>query len=247
MVNEIANPDQHLPQYVVGYINHPRETFSCELKPWINPSANAYDQVKIAKICLALRNKDGGTLLIGLSDEGESMDVPDNYDPNALFTQDTVQAIVSAYSAQQFGVDVHHVELSEPQNHQVVAIVVPGGIKSPALCRKDSATDQYPSVKKGFVYTRTVASNGTISSAPASQQDIDDITQTCFDNRVADIGQFLGRHLTKQNLDVLKAAIEAQDQEGEAEQEQDQEQELEEFAAASAEAFIELPAVDGND
>ena len=71
------------------------------------------------------------------------------------------------------------------------------------------------------------------------------ITQTCFDNRVADIGQFLGRHLTKENLDVLKAAIEAQDQEGEAEQ--DQEQELEEFAAASAEAFIELPAVDGSD
>lgn len=233
MVNRIANPDQHLPQYVRGYITDPRETYNCELKPWIDPSVNDYDKVKIAKACLALRNKGGGALLIGISNDGELQGIPDGYDPDILFSQDTVQAIVSAYSTQQFGVDVYHVQLDDPPEGRVVAIVVPGGITTPTMCKKDSRNDRDPKVIKGMIYTRTLEANGTISSAPASQQDLEDITKICFDNRVADIGQFLRDHLTDENIRVLKYAVEDH---GEG-RDQDHQQELDEFTASSAEAF----------
>jgi predicted HTH transcriptional regulator len=243
MTNSITNLDQQLPQYVRGYITNPRETFNCELKPWVNPSVNDYDKVKIAKACLALRNKGGGALLIGISNGGELLNLPDAYDPDVLFTQDTVQAIVSSYSAQQFGVDVYHVPLNEPLNSRVVAIVVPGGITTPTLCKKDSRTDRDQKVKKGMIYTRTVESNGTISSAPASQQDMEDITKMCFDNRVADIGQFLRDHLTYENIHVLKHVVGEQG----ADRIRDHQQELDEFAASSAEAFKKFHNKDGGD
>ena len=237
----IADPNQQLPQYVIGYITNPRETYNCELKPWINPSVNDYDKVKIAKACLALRNKGGGTLLIGILDNCELVNPPENYDPDELFTQDSVQAIVSYYSTQQFGIDVHHVYLVEPPSHRVVAIVVPGGITTPTMCKKDSPADRTPKVTKGMIYTRTVESNGTISSAPASQQDLEEITKMCFDNRVADIGQFLREHLTADNIRVLKREVENHGDIFVPIHQQD----LEEFAASSAETFKEFLNKDG--
>lgn len=243
MVNRIDSPDQQLPEYVRGYITNPRETFSCELKTWIDPSVNDHDQVKIAKACLALRNKGGGTMLIGISDGGASLDLPNDYDPDALFTQDSVQAIVSAYSAQQFGVDVHHVQLADPVGRRVVAIVVPGKISTPAMCKKDSRNNGYPIVRKGVIYTRTLDSNGTISSAPASQQDLEEITKRCFDNRVADIGQFLRDHLTVENIRILKGETEAHSEDPKG----DVQQEIDDFAESSAEAFSKYLKSKGHD
>lgn len=243
MVNRIANPDQQLPEYVRGYIANPRETFICELKPWINPSLNDYDQVKIAKACLALRNKGGGTLLIGISDDGTLLNLPNDYDPETLFTQDTVQAIVSSYSTQQFGVDVYHVILDEPPDSKVVAIVVPGDITTPTMCKKDSRADRNPKVKEGIIYTRTVNSNGTISSAPASQQDLEGITKMCFDNRVADIGQFLRDHLTDENIRVLNNI---DGEEHRVVRAQDHQRELDEFSASSALSFETYFKKDGD-
>lgn len=243
MVNRIANPDQHLPEYVEGYIAHPRETFYCELKPWINPVTNDYDAVKIAKACLALRNVGGGALLIGISDDGDLLDLPGGYDPEAIFSQDAVQAIVSSYSGQQFGVDVHHIQLVEPQNSRVVVIVVPGIITTPVMCKKDSRDDRDPKIKKGAIYTRTVAANGVISSAPASQQDLEDITKRCFQNRVADIGLFLRDHLTEENVSVLKNIDEVRG----VDVGQDRLQMLDEFSASSAASFQIGPNIGGDD
>ncbi len=88
MANDIENADPSVPDYVRGYAENPRETLTCELKPWIDPTANNYDEVKIAKNSLALRNIGGGVLLIGVSDSGEIMEIPPGYDPDAIFTQD---------------------------------------------------------------------------------------------------------------------------------------------------------------
>ena len=235
MANKIADINQQTPEYVNGYIINPRETYNCELKPWINPGANNYDKVKIAKACLALRNKGGGALLIGITDNGELDDLPNNYDPDTLFTQDSVQAMVTSYSTQPFEIDVYHIPLADPPNCRVVAIVVPSGITTPTMCKKDSPADRNPKVTKGIIYTRTVESNGTISSAPASQQDLEDITKICFNNRVADIGQFLRDHLTVENIQVLRQAVEQQAPVDT----QTHQQVMEEFAESSAEAFKE--------
>jgi len=233
MPNIIKDLNQQLPEYVVGYIKNPRETFNCELKPWINPELNDYDRVKIAKACLALRNKGGGLLLIGVKDNGQLDDLPAGYNPESLFTQDKIQAIISAYSTQLFEIDVHLVRLSEPQSCKVLAIIVPGGITTPTMCKQDSSPDKFPKVSKGIIYTRTLGSNGTVSSAPASQQDLDDITKTCFDNRTTDIGFFLRTHLTDNNLRVLGEVVRNQS----LNHAQNQYDEMEEFANESLEAF----------
>ncbi len=86
MPNTLANPDQQFPEYVKGYITNPRETLTCELKPWINPPAQDVHQVLLVKTCLALRNINGGVLLIGLSNDGNAQTLPEGYDPELIFT-----------------------------------------------------------------------------------------------------------------------------------------------------------------
>src|SRR5262245_11741873 len=132
MAIRMQDAGQQLPEYVRGYILTPRETVTCELKPWINPAAREADKYIIAKTCLALRNSGGGVLLVGVADDGSSLKEPDEeYDPGAIFTQDTVQALVSAFAAEPFGIEVHQIHLEEPIGHRMVAIVVPGDIRTP--------------------------------------------------------------------------------------------------------------------
>ena len=101
------------------------------------------------------------------------------------------------------------------------------------MCKKNSRENQDPFVKQGYIYTRTIEANGTISSAPASQNDLEEITKRCFDNRVADIGQFLRNHLTDENLRILKEASEATIENSRA----DDQDKIEHFAESSAEEF----------
>ena len=184
----------------------PRETIQCELKAWIDPAADR-EKAKIAKTCLAMRNAGGGVLLIGISDVGEFLPVPKEFDPATKFTQDDIQLIVSNYAADAFNVDVHHVALNiQPERH-VVAIVVPSGIRSPVMAKRDFTHDSGPNIKTGTIYARTLKSNGTISAAPATQGDLESIMNSCFENRTADIGQFFRRHLVKENVDALRDAM----------------------------------------
>ena len=229
-----SESDALLPAYVRGYIANPRETFTCELKPWINPADNEYDQVKIAKATLALRNWGGGVLLIGVSDDGKFEPPP--YDPEKMFTQDSVQAIVSAYSAEPFGVDIHTVGVKSRVDGVVSVIVVPAGITTPVLCRKSSPQNLSPKVISGALYTRTLRSNGRISSAPASQSDLDAMVKKCHDNRVTDIGQFLRDHLTEENIQVFHESTELPGISSD----------LEQFAESSAEALVEFLPVSGD-
>ena len=50
----------------------------------------------------------------------------------------------------------------------------------------------------GDVYFRTLNANGTPSSALARAQDWRDLLDICFEDREADIGRFLRRHLADQ-------------------------------------------------
>jgi len=228
MNSRLKNPNQNLPDYVKGYINNPNETFNCELKSWLNIS-NDSDRIKIAKTCLALKNNNGGVILIGISDNGE-IEIPESgRDPTAEFSQDEIQGIVSKYSASLFEVEVNHVYLNDPSDAIVVAIVIPSGLTTPIMCKKGSPQDSTTILNKGAIYTRTLGSNGTVSSAIATQHDLEEITKKCHGNRVADIGEFFRRHLTEENIKVMrKAAIINTNSE-----DQDEFSELEDFSASS--------------
>jgi hypothetical protein len=56
-------------------------------------------------------------------------------------------------------------------------------------------TGPYPLLKIGEVPVRTLESNGRPSTAEASASDWEHLMQVCFDNREAEIGRFIRRHL----------------------------------------------------
>ena len=58
-------------------------------------------------------------------------------------------------------------------------------------------------IKEGAVYVRTLHANGTISSAEARPRDWPEIMEICFDNREADVGRFVRRHLAGIDLASL--------------------------------------------
>jgi hypothetical protein len=73
---------------------------------------------------------------------------------------------------------------------------VPPGVRTPVAVKrelKDSAGKKL--IGYGDLYFRTLSSNGTPSTALARPQDWADIFEICFENREADIGRFLRRHL----------------------------------------------------
>ena len=51
-------------------LDNPRENLGVELKRWIDPNTDE-GAAKIAKGCIALRNNNGGLLIIGFKDDGK--------------------------------------------------------------------------------------------------------------------------------------------------------------------------------
>jgi hypothetical protein len=184
----------------------PRETLDLELKQWFDPTAPE-GAARIARGCLALRNNNGGTLVIGFTDDGQPD--PDNIpaDVRATFHNDVVQAIVSRFPAEPFSIDVQFVEVGG-RTHPVIS--VPAGVRSPVAARSTlNGPDGRPLVRDHAVYVRSLNSNNTVSSTEARRGDWERLTRICFDNREADIGGFVRRHLAALSLETLAALVPA--------------------------------------
>jgi hypothetical protein len=195
-------------------IQNPREAISIELKTWIDP-ATPEGKAKIAKACMALRNANGGHLLIGFSDQTGAPDpAPHGTDPRADYHQDVIQGIVSAYASERFEVTVSFVE-RDGQLHPVIA--VPTGVRTPVACKSDLPDPNRPKTAnqpQGYllrldaVYVRSLEANGTVSSTTATWRDHGELTRICMENREADIGAFLSRHLGTGELGALRKVLE---------------------------------------
>lgn len=178
---------------------NPRESLDVELKQWLDPGT-AEGTAKIAKACMALRNNNGGALVIGIQNDG-TPDLPNRpAEFRMAFHQDAIQSIVGKYSSAQFEVTVQFIQ-REGQEYPVIR--VPAGVTTPVACKADlKGANGEVLLKAGTVYVRTLNSNHAVSSAPAGWKDWDAVTKNCFDNREADIGAFLRRHLS--GVDLVK-------------------------------------------
>jgi hypothetical protein len=91
-------------------------------------------------------------------------------------------------------------------------IVIPEGVRTP-VAAKSSLIETGPGGKElitlGDVYFRTLSSNGTASSSVARPQDWADLVEVCFENREADIGRFLRRHLSGDLSSFVTALVKA--------------------------------------
>jgi hypothetical protein len=180
-------------------LGNPSESLDIELKRWIDP-ATADGIAKIVKGCIALRNNNGGKLIIGFTDAGQPDlgQVPANV--RDAFHVDVVQGFVGKYSSELFPVEV---QFGEREGTCYPVITVPSGVRSPVTAKRNIGPPDKPLVKDHAVYVRSLSSNNTVSSSEARRGDWERLIQMCFDNREADIGAFVRRHLTGVNLGQL--------------------------------------------
>ena len=178
-------------------VENPSEALSVELKRWIEPTQTAGIE-KIVKGVLALRNRNGGFFVVGFDDTTLAPDLA-NEPPNAkqLFHVDVIQGVISRYASDPFEIEV---AWGERDGRQYPIIVVPSGVKVPVAAKRDLMDGARTAIRVGAVYFRSLASNGTPSTTEARPSDWADIVEICFDNREADVGRFIRRHLA--GLDI---------------------------------------------
>ena len=187
------------------WLERPCEGLSQELKSWVDPAIPA-QKASLVKAVMALRNRDGGMLAVGFDNgTGEAL-ATDRSDWRTAYHIDAIQGLVSRHASQPFEVAVEWFG-SAVAEHPV--IVVASGVRTPVAMKTpvrdpDAGRDLLP---LGTVYFRTLVSNGTPSSAPARPEDWEEMMRLCFDNREADIGRFVRRHLSPTSLPGLMEAF----------------------------------------
>jgi hypothetical protein len=180
-----------------GLVANPSETLNVELKRWIDPTQTLGIE-KIVKGVLALRNRNGGFFVVGFDDNTLIPDAA-NEPQNAtqLFHVDIIQGLISRYASDPFEIEI---SWGERDGRQYPIIVVPSGVKVPIAAKHNLMDGTRTAIRLGAVYFRSLASNGTPSTTEARPSDWADIVEICFDNREADVGRFIRRHLA--GLDI---------------------------------------------
>lgn len=195
--------------YLKKLLQYPRESLSVELKPWLEPSSKEGCAV-IAKTCLGLYNNNGGVLVIGFNNDctpDKKENVP--YDIKKSFHQDVVQAIVAKYSSKPFEVNVKFIE-RDGQEYPVLC--VDSGVRVPVATKSGLNSDDNPTkplIAPHQVYVRTLSANNTPSTSQAKCDDWDRLVDLCFENREADIGKFIRRHLSSVDSGKIKQLVDA--------------------------------------
>jgi hypothetical protein len=186
---------QHVPleeSQIQQLVINPVESLSLEMKDWIDPNSNE-GKSKIVKAVIAMRNHNGGYLLIGFnnSDGSPNTNTPDNV--RELFHVDLIQGLVARYSSEAFEIYVHYPIID---GNEYVIIEAPSGVKSPVATKSGIQDGNTHHIRAHKVIIRSLSSNNTPSTTEAKWSDWPSIMDKCFDNREADVGRFLRRHIT---------------------------------------------------
>ena len=186
---------------LIELINQPNETLSIELKSWIDPGSNSGIE-KIVKACLAMRNNNGGSLLIGFDNEkGNPIIEGAPEDVLSDFHVDKIQGLLTKYSSESFEVYIHYPKID---GNTYVVIEIPTGVKTPVATKSALIDENKNFIRENKIFVRTLNANNTPSTAEANYKDWPVLMEKCFDNREADVGRFIRRHLSNASLLELK-------------------------------------------
>lgn len=178
---------------ISNLVREPHESLSIEIKDWIDPDSPE-GITKIVRAAIAMRNNDGGFLLIGFKNETglpNLENVPE--DVIKSFHVDKIQGYVSKYASETFEVTLYYPEI---EGKKFVVIESHSGVRSPVATKSclEKAGKKFIQIDKVFI--RSLNSNNTPSTTEANWKDWPQIIEKCFENREADVGRFLRRHLT---------------------------------------------------
>ncbi|WP_178087580.1 AlbA family DNA-binding domain-containing protein, partial [Methylacidimicrobium cyclopophantes] len=184
--------------------NPPHENFNIEYKEGISLKENER-KAKVVKTCLALRNADGGLLIIGFNNDATPVAYPWEESVQNVYHPDKLQELVSQYADPLFEITV---EFPALQGQQYPVIYVPGGIRTPVVARKPmSGSDGKLLVRQKAVYVRTLVNGKVGTTEPQNHQDWDRLMEICLENREADFGRVLRRHLEPESLRSAYAEV----------------------------------------
>jgi hypothetical protein len=182
----------------------PREGLAVEVKRWIDPDAPAGIQI-IVRACFALRNRNGGYLVLGFDDKSLAPHAANRpSDVRTAFHIDKIQGLISRYASEAFEIGIGF-EPRDGFEHAVIAVAQ--GVTAPVAVKSDLHDADKRLLAVGDIYFRTLRANGTPSTAKARPEDWREILEICFQNREADIGRFLRRHLAGADINELAAAF----------------------------------------
>jgi hypothetical protein len=185
---------------IEALVGNPTEGLNKELKRWIDPTRPAGIE-KIIKATIAIRNRNGGFLVIGFDNNTRAPDLEhEPPDAKAIFNIDLIQGIVSKYASDPFEIEI---VWGEREGRQYPIVVILSGVRVPVAAKRDLFDGERLLVRNGTVYFRSLAANGTPSTTEAKASDWLDITEICFDNREAEVGRFIRRHLSGIDLSAL--------------------------------------------
>lgn len=192
-------------EYLKGLVFNGSENLSIEIKSWFDPDT-PYGIAKIAKAMLALRNNDGGFFIIGLNNDSGTPDtenIPENI--NETYHPDKIQFIVGKYASELFEIQIQYIERD---SISIPVICVPGNIKTPVVSKSElRANDGRILVGVNKLYVRSLSSNNTVSTTEIQYRDWERLLSICFDNREADVGRFIRRHLSSIEPNTLDTIL----------------------------------------
>ena len=172
-------------------VARPTESLNIELKRWLDLSDPAH-AAKVVRALMALHNRNGGQLAIGFDDKTRRPAPGAPPDTRSAYHEDDVQALVSKHSSRKFEVLMDYVD-RDGVLHPVMS--VDPGVRIPVMVTA-AMTDQGKTLLgRGEIPFRTLNSNGTPSTAALDHRDLEALMEICFENREADVGRFLRRHL----------------------------------------------------
>ncbi|MBZ9808105.1 helix-turn-helix domain-containing protein [Mesorhizobium sp. ESP-6-2] len=181
-------------------VENPAESLNVEVKRWLDPKADE-GKAKIAIACMALRNRNGGRLIIGFDDKALHPSTDGRpADLHQAFNTDSINSIVSYFASHAFEVEVGFGERVEGR---FPVLSVAPGVRAPVAAKRPLIVDGKHLIRQDAVYFRTLNSSNVPSSSIAKHSDWPDIVEICFENREADFGRFLRRHLGPNQLEML--------------------------------------------
>lgn len=185
-------------------VERPGESLSVEIKRWIDPD-QPQGIAMIVRAALALRNYGGGYLVIGF--DNETLQPDRNNAPSdvrALFHIDKIQGLISKFASEPFAIAV---EFPQRDGQLYPVLVVPPGVKTPVAAKSDLRIGDRTLISTDGVYIRSLNANNTPSTTRATWKDWPKIVEVCFDNREADVGRFLRRHLGGLTPNVVRELV----------------------------------------
>lgn len=194
-------------EQVAQLLERPTESLNIETKTWVDPR-EAEGKAKLIKAIFALRNRNGGTFIMGFNDTTLDPDpCPLEGDLHTIFHLDSIQGLVTKFASEPFEIQVDCL----PRNDALHPVIVaPEGVRVPVVVKANLMASDGSGRKllsEGDLYFRTLLANGTPSSAKIKPGDYRDLLEICFENREADIGRFLRRHLGGRERDAVFDAL----------------------------------------